>query len=345
MRSRRSLLLVTLAVFLAGGSYAVFQGRYDTGTTPALEITSSRLSGIGALGTLEPASRVRVVSAPGMAVQIADLRVKEGDDVAPADVLALTDEYELRTAELRQAESQVRVARARLEQTKAGSKPEEIAALQEIVKAARETHAQRRRDLDRSQSLSSSRVVAASEFEQQRLAVASSSFVLAEAEARLAAINYVRDVDLRLREAELASAEDSAVVARKAADRTQIRSPIRGRVLRVHTRAGERIGDRGVLELGDVVRMHAVAEVYEADVPRVSLGMRATASVKSTGIVLRGTVVKIEPLVGRKVALDNDPVTDTDARVVEVRVELDAEDSIRVAALTNARVEIVIGRQ
>ena len=217
--------------------------------------------------------------------------------------------------------------------------------MQEIVKAARETHAQRRRDLDRSQSLSSSRVVAASEFEQQRLAVASSSFVLAEAEARLAAINYVRDVDLRLRETELASAEDSAVVARKAADRTQIRSPIRGRVLRVHTRAGERIGERGVLELGDVVRMHAVAEVYEADVPRVSLGMRATASVKSTGIVLRGTVVKIEPLVGRKVALDNDPVTDTDARVVEVRVELDAEDSIRVAALTNARVEIVIGRQ
>jgi HlyD family secretion protein len=73
--------------------------------------------------------------------------------------------------------------------------------------------------------------------------------------------------------------------------------------------------------------------------------MRATASVKSTGIVLRGAVVKIEPLVGRKVALDNDPVTDTDARVVEVRVEIDAEDSIRVAALTNARVEIVIGCQ
>jgi HlyD family secretion protein len=232
-----------------------------------------------------------------------------------------------------------------LEQTKAGSKPEEIAALKEVVKTAREALAQRRRDLDRSQSLDSLDAIAAADLEQHRLAAALAGSALAEAEARLAANSYVRDVDLQLREAELASAKDLADVARKAADRTQIRSPIRGRVLRVHSHAGERIGDRGVLELGDVIRMHAVAEVYEADVPRVSLGMRATASVKSTGIVLRGAVVKIEPLVGRKVALDNDPVTDTDARVVEVRVELDAEDSIRVAALTNARVEIVIGCQ
>ena len=38
--------------------------------------------------------------------------------------------------------------------------------------------------------------------------------------------------------------------------------------------------------------------------------------------------------------LTNDPVSDTDARVVEVRVDLDAAHLERVARLSNARVEI-----
>ena len=46
--------------------------------------------------------------------------------------------------------------------------------------------------------------------------------------------------------------------------------------------------------------------------------------------------------VGRRVVLDNDPVKDTDARVVEVRVKLDPAAAERVARLSYARVEVRI---
>jgi HlyD family secretion protein len=100
---------------------------------------------------------------------------------------------------------------------------------------------------------------------------------------------------------------------------------------------------QGILDLGDVRTMHAVAEVYEADVPRVRMGMRATVRVKGTGLVCQeARVVAIGQIVGRKVALDNDPVTDTDARVVEVRVALDPASSASASGLSNARVEVLI---
>jgi HlyD family secretion protein len=48
---------------------------------------------------------------------------------------------------------------------------------------------------------------------------------------------------------------------------SQLRSA--GRILKIHTHPGEKLNERGVLELGDVLRMQAVAEVFEADVSLV----------------------------------------------------------------------------
>jgi HlyD family secretion protein len=46
--------------------------------------------------------------------------------------------------------------------------------------------------------------------------------------------------------------------------------------------------------------------------------------------------------VARKSVLTNDPVSDTDARVVEVRVTLAPQSAARVVRLANARVEVTI---
>jgi HlyD family secretion protein len=46
--------------------------------------------------------------------------------------------------------------------------------------------------------------------------------------------------------------------------------------------------------------------------------------------------------VARKIVLTNDPVSDTDARVVEVRIDLEPESARRVERLSNARVEVFI---
>jgi HlyD family secretion protein len=62
--------------------------------------------------------------------------------------------------------------------------------------------------------------------------------------------------------------------ARSALARARVLSPIDGRVIRVHARESERVGDDGIVEIGRIDRMFAIAEVYETDVGRVRSGRR-----------------------------------------------------------------------
>jgi HlyD family secretion protein len=150
----------------------------------------------------------------------------------------------------------------------------------------------------------------------------------------------VRAEDLAVAEAQLAEARAALEATRSRLEQARIRAPIAGTILKVHARAGEKVGERGIVEIGDLSRMAVVAEIYEADMPRVTVGAAADVRLKTTPIQLRGQVRELGRMVGRKVALDNDPVTDTDARVVEVRIELDSESSRLVAGLSNARVDV-----
>ena len=70
--------------------------------------------------------------------------------------------------------------------------------------------------------------------------------------------------------------------------------------------------------------------------------MKATIRIDSSGHQIDGTVIEIGNLVSRKVVLTNDPVSDTDARVVEVRIDLNLDQIESVARLSNARVEVTI---
>jgi HlyD family secretion protein len=117
---------------------------------------------------------------------------------------------------------------------------------------------------------------------------------------------------------------------------------VSGRILKIHTHPGEKLNERGVLEMGDVLRMQAVAEVFEADVSLIQNGMKAEIRIDSSGYQIEGTVIEIGNLVSRKVVLTNDPVSDTDARVVEVRIDLNSDQIESVSRLANARVEVTI---
>jgi len=142
-----------------------------------------------------------------------------------------------------------------------------------------------------------------------------------------------RETRVRVLEARLAH-------ARAELDRGQVRSPITGRVLTVHSREGERVGPEGIVELGRTDRMFAIAEVYEDDVARVSVGQRARVTSPALPRPLTGTVDRVHLKVAVQDALGTDPAARKDARVVEAEVRLD--DSAAAAGLTNLQVEIEI---
>jgi multidrug efflux pump subunit AcrA (membrane-fusion protein) len=153
----------------------------------------------------------------------------------------------------------------------------------------------------------------------------------AGAESELEEASLRRDVA----RAELARAEAELELS-------HVRAPIAGQVLEIHARAGERVGLDGILELGDTSAMYAIAEVYESEIGGVRVGQRAQLRSPALPRALSGTVERVGLKVDKNDVLETDPVSDADARVVEVEILLD--DPGPAAALTNLRVDVLLER-
>jgi HlyD family secretion protein len=141
-------------------------------------------------------------------------------------------------------------------------------------------------------------------------------------------------------EAGVRAAQAALDAARAELELAVVRSPIAGRVLEVHARAGERVGPDGVVELGRTDEMFAVAEVYETDIGRVKEGQHATVTSPALARPLAGSVERVGLKIGKQDAVSADPVAKTDARVVEVQIRLD--EPAAAASLTNLQVEVEI---
>jgi HlyD family secretion protein len=121
---------------------------------------------------------------------------------------------------------------------------------------------------------------------------------------------------------------------------SELRAPLSGTVLKIHSRAGERPDGEGVLELGAGDQMEAVAEVYESDINRVKLGQSVKLVSENGGFSgsLQARVIRIAPQVRQRAVLSTDPTGDADARVVEVRLAIDPADAARVRDLAGLKV-------
>ena len=124
-----------------------------------------------------------------------------------------------------------------------------------------------------------------------------------------------------------------------------MRVPIDGQILKINTLVGEQVDTReGIVELRRTNQMYAIAEVYETDVGQVKVGQRATVVSEHGGFEgeLQGTVDHIGLQIKKQDVLEADPAAEKDARVVEVKVRLDPQDSDKVAGLTNLQVRVRI---
>jgi HlyD family secretion protein len=332
-RRRRGLVWVcaALVVCATAGLWAALGGPSPGARAKPDPVPRLLPIGVSALGRLAPEGEVIAV-APGSTAdggRVDRLLVAVGDKVASGQVIAVLDTFPRRSASVLQAQAQVEIARAKLAQ-------------EALIDKARAEFRAAERDLSRVASLVKRAAGSTQEFDDQTLKYEQARESLRQSRAQLAAMKAIRAVDIKVAEAELSQAEAALAVARAEQQATEVRSPISGRVLRIHVRPGERVGDQGIVEVGNIDVMHAVAEVYEKDVSAVQVGQEARVRVPSLGAEVAGQVVHKDLVVGRKAVFNNDPVADTDARVVEVRIRLDPEASTKVAGLSNARAEVLI---
>jgi HlyD family secretion protein len=350
-RRWRSMLLWCLALVVTlggfGGAAAVCQLQSES-VPHANESIATAAASLGrrvhALGRLEPAGTVLRLSPPSgnEGARVERLMVREGEDVPAGSVVAVLDNAERRQAACAEAEARWHAAQARLEQIRAGAKAGDIAAQRFAVEVLAEQIKVARRELKRARDLHAKNVVTVEDLDAKQWAADRVELEHRRALELLKSISEVRETDVRVAEQEVATALAAVQRARADLAASEVRTPAAGRILKIHTRQGERIGDRGLLEVGDVLRMEAVAEIFEGDVFHIRPGLPAVVTVDSVADPLPGEVADVGHVVARKAVLSNDPVSDTDARVVEVRIRLRPADCERVARLSNARGEAQI---
>jgi HlyD family secretion protein len=84
--------------------------------------------------------------------------------------------------------------------------------------------------------------------------------------------------------------------------------------------------------------MTAVLEVYESDIGKVRIGQKTKLFADNRSDALYGKVIEIGVKVKRQNVVNSDTSGNIDARIVEVRVQLDAASAQQVIGLTNLQV-------
>ncbi len=300
--------------------------------------------GVGALGRVEPASRVRKLNQPGgFAVsRVQQLLVAEGDRVEAGQLLAVLADAAQKDAAVAQAEAALAEARASLEKTRAAGRPSEIAAQRARIENLALQEQISRRDAERAERLVPSGAGAVAVADRNRVAAARAAAERAEAEAALETLSRARPEDLALAEARVRSAEAQLARARSDAALSRVTAPIAGTILKVYTRAGDQIGTDGLLDMADLEAMDVVADVYETDLPRLRPGAPAEVVVPGESQRFAATVREIGWLVRRTTQAGTDPVAAVDARTVEVRLTLSEEGRAALQRRTNMQVQVAI---
>ncbi len=337
----RKMLFVCLFVLVAGGGVAFSRMDSTAETEPA---PVADLAGVGALGRIEPCSEVIQVNAPSVMEPpvVEQLLVDVGDDVQFGQILAVLDSHRRQLADVEQARAAVLVAEKSLAQVQAGARSGDIEAQEALVEKTQARLDLAEKQLERVQKLVKSKAASQDDVDIRESEVIVLRRELRQHSAALAAIREIRVVDIERAEAEIIRAKAELQRADADLEVSNIRSPITGQVLRVNTRAGERIDSDGLLDLGDTRQMDVVAEVHESDILKIRKQQSAKIFIRNLSETLSGEVIEVGRLIGRRDVLSNDPVDDTDARVVEVRIRLRDDDGRLVAGMSFARVEVTI---
>jgi len=328
---------------------------------------------VTALGRLEPETEVVEINVT-QGSRIERVLVKEGQKVASGAPLAFVDGHgemeaardlaakQLEEAERRygvetaHGEAAVTAARLKVRQAEEGTR-KMVEGQEAIVRGSKAARDKAQLDLDRAVRLRKDGVVSVSDLDGASLAERQAAERFTDEEANLARVRTNFDLELQMARADLRSAEtglsqaqlalqigsmrESLKLAEARLERTVVRAPFAGEILKILTHSGESVGKYPLLKMGDTAAMFVVAEVYETDAGLVRPGQRATVTSKAfPNDTLGGRVERISSIIHKKDVLSVDPTTDADARVLEARIRLD--DSRVAARFNQLQVDVAI---
>jgi len=341
-RRRAAAMAASAAILVAGPACRGLAPSVHAGS--AQEDSGHRVDAdvvVASTARVEGASDTVDVGA-GVDGVIAELRVREGDTVRRGEVVAVIDRRELQ-ADLNAAEAAADAARQARTRILRGSRVEERERADADVMAAQAVVRQAESQQRRTAELFAEGIVTQVERDEVRrnLDVSTAQLDAARRRAELVKAPALPE-EIAKADADVRSAEQRIRSVRQMLDKSIVRAPIAGTVLRTLLRPGETFSvmvPQPILRLADTSRLRVRAEVDERDVARVFAGQRVVVR----GDVwpdrgVPGRVGRIGSQMGRKTVRSGDPAEKRDRDVLEVLVDLDHADprlvvGLRVTAL------------
>lgn len=327
MKAIPLLVVAVLGLMLAGCG----QGTEPTPVQAQGDVTTSQ-STIAGPGRVEPVSEeIRVGAAMGG--RIASVAVEEGDPVAKGQAVAVLENADYR-ARVSIAEAQLARQHAQLQRLTNGARDQERREAWAEVEATEAKLRTAREEMERRQALSRQGL-----FAREDLDRAIRDFEIARAAHESAAQRYsninanARDDELQRAEAEVQMARGQLTEAQALLEKTIVRSPIDGTVLKKHKKTGESVSDafdNPIVTVGDTSTLRVRVDVDEADIGMVKTGQRAYVTAGAYGDQkFWGTVAKIGQMLGRNTVHTDEPTERVDTKVLETLVNLDSAATLR----------------
>ncbi len=276
---------------------------------------------VSALGRIEPLGGISQVSVPSSLSndRVREILVKEGQEVRKGQPLAVLESIDTLESSVRKSEAEIRVAESKL------------ASQDSVIARYKADLGQASAEARRGEQLFAAGATSANRVEKLQADESSAKAQLAEAIATKATLVE----DLRSSRASLDKDKTERAKA-------TVLAPFSGTVFKVHARPGDKVGEDGLLEMGDSSRMGVIAEVYQSDRPMIALGQKASLSADGfKGRKVEGQVVEIAREVSRQTVFSGQAGENLDRRVLEVKIGLTPQESALASHLNYLQVNVL----
>jgi HlyD family secretion protein len=251
--------------------------------------------------------------------RVRTILVKEGEQVQQGQPLAILESIDTLQAAVQKSQAGIAVAERKL------------TSQDNVIRRYRAQLTQAKAEVRRAKELYEAGATTANRYESKQAEAEGSEAQLQEELA-----------DRQTLQAELS--ESRATLAKDQAElsKATIRAPYRGTIFKLIARPGDKVGEGGLLEMGDSSRMGVVAEVYQSDLPNIRLNQAVTISADGfPGQTVRGRVSEISRQVSRQSITSGESGDNVDRRVVEVKIALPPDAIAKASRVNYLQVNVV----
>jgi HlyD family secretion protein len=278
-------------------------------------------------GVVEPVGEEREIGSQVIGL-IREMRIEENDEVREGQIIAVVDNAD-QVARLASARAELALRQAELERVVNGPRTEERREARAALTEAEASLDFARRDYDRRLPLAKSGVSPEAALDRARSNLNAAEARRAVMADRLALLESgARAEDVAAARASVGLAKANVALAEALLDKTFIRSPVTGTVLRRDRTVGETVTNMPptpIAMVGDVRGLRIRAEVDEIDVGWVAVGQRVEVTADAfPGRKFGGTVYRVSSRMGAKQVQTGRQADRVDTKVLQVLIDLDA---------------------